>query len=204
VGDLRNARSVLRDLPAAAAARANMGSMPDRSGARGRIQPVDPQRLTPDQQEVADRIAGTRGRLPGPYTALLHVPLLADRVQSLGAYLRWESGLDRGLTELAILVVAHRWSSGYAGDAHEPIALREGLPDDVVRLVRSGGDLAELPDPYRAVATYARELASDGRGSDEAFIEVVAQLGTAATIELTVLVGFYSLISMALNGLGWD
>ncbi len=178
--------------------------MPDRSDAARRVQPVDPQQLTPEQQEVADRIAGTRGRLPGPYTALLHVPLLADRVQSLGAYLRWESGLDRGLTELAVLVVTHRWSSGYAGDAHQPIALREGIPENVVRLVRSGGPLAELPDPYRAVATYAAELASDGRGSDEAFAAVVEQLGPSAAIELTVLVGFYSLISMSLNGLGWD
>jgi 4-carboxymuconolactone decarboxylase len=172
-------------------------------GAR-RIQPVDPERLTSEQQEVADRIAGTRGRLPGPYTTLLHVPVLADRVQSLGAYLRWESGLNRGLTEVAILVVAHRWSSAYAGDAHEPIALREGVPADVVRLVRSGGDLARLPDPYRAVAIYAHELANDGRASDQAIASIVDQLGTEAAIELTVTVGFYSLISMSLNGLGWD
>jgi 4-carboxymuconolactone decarboxylase len=178
--------------------------MPELSKGGRRIQPVDPERLTPEQQEVADRIAGTRGRLPGPYTALLHVPVLADRVQNLGVYLRWESTLDRRLTELAILVVAHRWSSGYERDAHEPIALREGLPADVVRLVRSGGDLAELPEPYRMVATYARELATDGRGSDQAFASVVDELGAAAAIELTVLVGFYSLISMSLNGLGWD
>jgi 4-carboxymuconolactone decarboxylase len=178
--------------------------MPEPSDRARRVQPVDPQRLTPEQQEVADRIAGTRGRLPGPYTALLHVPALADRVQSLGAYLRWESGLDRGLTELAILVVSQRWSSGYAGDAHEPIALREGVPADLVRLVRSGGDLTQLPDPYRAVAMYAAELATDGRGSDQTFGAVIDQLGTAAAIELTVLIGFYSLISMSLNGLGWD
>jgi 4-carboxymuconolactone decarboxylase len=178
--------------------------MPEPANSARRIQPVDPERLTPEQQEVADRIAGTRGRLPGPYTALLHVPVLADRVQHLGAYLRWESGLDRGLTEVAILVVAHRWSSAYAGDAHEPIALREGVPADVVRLVRAGGDVAALPDPYRTVATYARELATDGRGSDHAFAAVVDQLGASAAIELTVLVGFYSLISMSLNGLGWD
>jgi hypothetical protein len=51
---------------------------------------------------------------------------------------------------------------------------------------------------------YAAELATDGRGSDQTFGAVIDQLGTAAAIELTVLIGFYSLISMSLNGLGWD
>jgi 4-carboxymuconolactone decarboxylase len=169
-----------------------------------RIPPVDPATLTPEQQVVADRIAGTRGRLPGPYTALLHVPELAERVQHLGAYLRYESGLDRGLAELAILVVAQRWGSAYAADAHEPIARREGVPEAVIGMVRSGGDLDDLPAPYRTVTTYARELAATGHATDAAFEAVSEALGRAGAIELTVLVGFYSLIAMTLNGLGWD
>jgi 4-carboxymuconolactone decarboxylase len=129
---------------------------------------------------------------------------LADRVQHLGAYLRYESSLDRGLAELAILVVAERWQSAYACDAHEPIARREGVPDAVIGLVRSGGNLDDLPEPYRSVTMYAAELAATGQASDAAFEAVSQALGLAGTIELTVLVGFYSLIAMALNGMGWD
>jgi 4-carboxymuconolactone decarboxylase len=169
-----------------------------------RVDPVDPEQLTPDQQVVADRIAGTRGFLPGPFTALLHVPELADLVQSLGAYLRYRGGLDRDLAEAAILVAAHRWGSAYAWNAHAPIGRRAGIPEDVITRIETGADFDALPSRYRVVCEFARELVASGRVSDDAYAMTVASLGVPGAIELTVLVGYYSLVSMTLNALGWQ
>lgn len=169
-----------------------------------RIEPVDPAQLTSDQQAVADRIAGTRGRVPGPFTALLHVPELADLVQNLGAYLRYRGDLDRDVAETAILVVVNHWGSAYAWNAHAPIARREGVPDAVIESVASGDGLESMPARYRVVCEYARELASTGRVSDALYAKTAAFLGTPGTIELTVLVGYYSQVAMTLNALGWE
>jgi len=169
-----------------------------------RIQPVDLERLSPAQKAVAERIAGTRGRVPGPFTALLHVPELADLVQSLGAHLRYGGALDRDVAELAILVAAGKWRSAYAWNAHEPIARRAGVPDAVIECVRSGGVFDSMSPRYRVVCDYALELVSSGRVSDPAYEKTVAALGVPGTIELTVLVGYYSLVTMTLNALGWD
>ena len=99
--------------------------MPDHS----RVQQVDPERLTPEQREVFDRIAGTRGRVAGPFTVLLHAPDLADRVQNVGAYLRYETELERDLAETAVLVTSRAWDSAFEWEAHEPHARRAGVPD---------------------------------------------------------------------------
>lgn len=168
-----------------------------------RVEAVDPEHLTPEQQAVADRIAGSRGFVPGPFTALLHVPELADLVQSLGSYLRYRGGLDRDLAEAAILVAANRWESVYAWNAHAPIARRAGVPDSVINAVESGGGYDAMPERYRVVCDYARELVSSGRVTDAQYAMTTAVLGVPGTVELTVLVGYYSLIPMSLNALGW-
>ena len=168
---------------------------------RPRMQRVDPSRLSPEQQVVFDRIAGTRGRVPGPYTVLLHVPALADRVQNLGAYLRYEGDLDRDLAEFAILVTAHRWASDYVWNAHEPIARLAGTPDTVIDAARSEGDSGSMPVRFRVVCEYARELSSSGTVSDGVYESAAMLLGIPGVIELTVLVGYYGLISMTVNAI---
>ena len=164
-----------------------------------RIRPVSPAHLSPEQQDVFDRISGTRGRVAGPFTVLLHVPALADRVQHLGAYLRYDAGLDRDLAETAVLITARACGSRFEWDAHEPLARRAGVPDAVIKGVRDGTPSDVMPDRFRAVCDYTRELASSGRVSDEVYRTAFRLLGTQGTVELTVLVGYYGLLAMTLS-----
>jgi 4-carboxymuconolactone decarboxylase len=163
-----------------------------------RIPAVDLGSLTPAQQEVADRIAGTRGRVAGPFTVLLHAPELTERLQQVGAYLRYEATLDRDVAETAVLVTAHACGSPFEWEAHEPHARQAGVPDVVIVAVRSGGPTDSLPPRLAAVVDYARELASTRRVSDDAYRALLGVLGTKGTVELTVLVGYYALLAMTL------
>ena len=56
-----------------------------------------------------------------------------------------------------------------------------------------------MPDRFRAVCDYTRELASSGRVSDEVYRTAFRLLGTQGTVELTVLVGYYGLLAMTLS-----
>jgi 4-carboxymuconolactone decarboxylase len=159
--------------------------------------------MTPAQREVAERIVTSRGKLPGPFSALLHVPALADRVQALGAYLRYEGLLDRDIAEWAILVVASHWGSSYVWGAHAAIARRHGVSDEQLDVLKAAG-VSELPERLRVVRVFSHELASSGRVTDAAFEEAAKLFGTDGVIELTVVVGYYSLISLTANALGWD
>jgi 4-carboxymuconolactone decarboxylase len=169
------------------------------AGRRARIGPVDPARLSPAQQPVFDRIAGTRGRVAGPFTVLLHVPELADRIQHLGAYLRYEASLDRDVAETAVLVTAQTWKSPFEWEAHEPHARRAGVPEAVIDTLREGLDTTSLPTRYRVVCDYVRDLAATGRVSDAVYAATSELLGVDGTVELTVLVGYYTLLAMTLS-----
>ncbi|MCC6618955.1 MAG: carboxymuconolactone decarboxylase family protein [Chloroflexi bacterium] len=164
----------------------------------GRVGPIDPSRLSVEQREVFDRIRDSRGDVVGPFTVLLHAPVLADHVQRLGAYLRYETHLERDLAEAAVLVVARAWSSEFEWAAHEPIAREAGTPDEVVETIRAGTAFERLPDRYRIVCTIARSLACRERIGSEEYEAAVELLGVPALVELTVLVGYYVMLAMTL------
>lgn len=164
-----------------------------------RIHPVDFDRLTPAQRGVADRIAGTRGRVAGPFTVLLHVPALTERVQQLGAYLRYEATLARDVAETGVLATARACGSPFEWSAHEPLARIAGVPDEVIAALRSGGDVEAMPRRFRIVCDYALQLGATGSVSDDAYSAAADLLGVEGTVELTVLIGYYALLAMTLS-----
>ncbi len=130
---------------------------------------------------------------------LLQVPALADRIQHMGAYLRYEMALDRDIAEVAILSTAQVWGSPFEWDEHEPLARAAGVPTDVIEALRTGASSAHMAGSFRIVCDYARQLASSGRVSSDVYDPVLEQLGVARTVELTVLVGYYTMLAMTLN-----
>ena len=67
------------------------------------------------------------------------------------------------------------------------------------------GPNSALFDPQQmAVLTYAGELTSNARVSDASFAAVEAFLNEEQIVELTLVVGFYNLVSRFLNALEVD
>jgi 4-carboxymuconolactone decarboxylase len=83
--------------------------------------------MTEAQKRVYDGIAaGPRGAVRGPFATLLRSPELAERVQKVGEYLRFNSSLPPRLNELAILINARSWESKYEWYAHRILSLKAG------------------------------------------------------------------------------
>jgi 4-carboxymuconolactone decarboxylase len=164
-----------------------------------RLPPVDPERLTEDQQRVYRTIAGSRGRVAGPFTALLLSPELADRVQHLGAFIRYDSSLEPRLSELAILVIARAVNSPFEWTAHEPHALRAGVTPAAVDAIREGNRPDGLAADAAAVHDYTRGLVVDGDVTDATYDAARDAIGTVGVVELTVLIGYYRLLATTLR-----
>jgi 4-carboxymuconolactone decarboxylase len=169
-----------------------------------RIAPVEPEELSAEGRGVFDRIAESRGRVAGPFSMLLHVPELADRVQRVGAYLRYEAALPRDVAELAVLVTARVWRSTFEWDAHVGHARRAGVSDEIIEALRADTQ-ALIPDErLHAVATFTRSLATSARVPDSTYRVVLEELGIDGTVELTLLVGYYTMLAMTLGGHGLE
>src|SRR6266481_4994407 len=101
--------------------------------------------LPPDAQKVYDRITAKRGKVGGPYVPLMHHHAIAERVSDLGEYLRFGSTLPGDLRELAILISARHVAQPFEWVMHAPVALKEGLPAEIIEHIRARGDLSTLP-----------------------------------------------------------
>ncbi|MDR5816319.1 carboxymuconolactone decarboxylase family protein [Caballeronia sp. LZ033] len=152
------------------------------------------------QRAVLDEIEnGPRGNLDGPFLSWIHSPALASHAQRLGAFCRYETGLPLRLSELAILAVAAHWRSQAEWHIHHPIALKAGLPAHVAEALRQGTAPAFDDDDDRLIHTFARELNETRRVSDETYERTVARFGHVTVVNLTGLLGYYTLVAMTLN-----
>lgn len=165
-----------------------------------RIPLPDGDALSPDQRAVFDAvIAGPRGRLVGPLRAALHNPALADRWQKLGQVLRYETSLARDISELAILVVARHWSSDLEWTVHAAEAAQVGLDPAAIAAIGEQRAPDMLASTESGIYEYVRQLLSSGRVSDACYAEVLQRHGIMGVVELTALVGYYSMVAMTLN-----
>lgn len=161
---------------------------------------IDEASLTERQRQVYDRIvAGPRGQVVGPLRVWLHSPELADHAQALGGFVRYGTALPPILSELAILVTARIWSSGFEWSHHAPIAEAAGLDPVIIEAIGLGRR-PEFADPVqKALFDAAVELHRDRALTDATFDAALAALGRPALVELVGICGYYTLISMTIN-----
>ncbi|MDZ7728599.1 MAG: carboxymuconolactone decarboxylase family protein [Dehalococcoidia bacterium] len=154
--------------------------------------------LPPDAADAYDAIAASRGRIVGPYRALLHSPELAQRIAHTGSYVRFESSLPGDVRELAIISVARTLDCRFEWAAHSAIARNEGVREEAIDAIRAG-KADGLDEVEREVWTYTNQLLDRHRASDEAFAAVEKRYGTKGVVDLTGTIGYYSMIASTLN-----
>lgn len=164
-----------------------------------RIRQLEPEALSEEQRRVYDSIVETRGNAHGPFGVWLHSPEMADLAQKLGEYVRYRSSLAPRFSELAILVTARAWDCQTEWSLHEPFALDAGLAQEIVEAVR----LSQYPEfeneDEQSVYDFAAELVYNRFVQERTFAHAVEAIGEAGVVDLTGVVGYYSMVAMTLN-----
>ena len=165
-----------------------------------RLDIVDPVDMTPAQRAVREAaIAGKRGRMPPPAEMWLHSPEFAQRAQSLGEFIRFDTCLGQATAELAILVTAKYWNSHYEWYAHRRLALAAGLDAAIIDAIRDGSTPHFTDSGARAVYDYAMTLHRTRNVTQAQHDAVVAAFGARGVVEVVGICGYYTLVSMTLN-----
>ncbi|HXZ93694.1 MAG TPA: carboxymuconolactone decarboxylase family protein [Burkholderiales bacterium] len=152
------------------------------------------------QRRVANAIeSGPRGGLRGPFGALLRSPELADRLQKLGAYVRFESSLPPRLSELAILVTARYWGAQYEWWAHRRLAEQAGLAPRIAEAIAAGRRPRGMGANEAAVYDFCKALHEKKRVGDAAWRAALEHFGERGVIDLIGTCGYYTVVSMVLN-----
>lgn len=159
-----------------------------------------PESMTEEQKRVYDQIvSGPRGRLVGPLRAALHSPALAERWQALGALLRFGTSLPPRVSELAIIVTARRWNSQIEWHIHAQAARAAGISDAILDAIRARAEPAFEQRDDEVVYEFSRQLQETGQVDPALYAEAVRRWEAVGVVELTAVIGYYTMVSMTLN-----
>ena|SRR2546425_8200836 len=154
-------------------------------------------------QRFYDAVVGPQSRtlvgLRGPSGIWLHSPKLAEHLRAANQYLRFETGLDRRLTELAILVTARELDQQFEWTAHEPAALREGLEPEIIEIVKRRKPITGLRRTEALIVRFGRELFREKKVRSRTFAEAVEAFGYQGVVELAALMGNYAMTAVILD-----
>jgi 4-carboxymuconolactone decarboxylase len=171
----------------------------DEGAVSNRFRELNRDELLPDQRRVFDAIASSpRGNVPAPFHVLLRSAELADHAQRLGALLRYRTGLPARLSEIAILVTAKHWNAEFEWYVHEREARVAGVADETIAAIAAGKRPA-LAGDAALVHDFAATFYKTNDVTDELFGKAVERFGERTVVELTAILGYYSLLAIVLR-----
>ena len=169
-----------------------------------RVPLVAPEGAPPELQAVFAEVARKRGGVGNLFRAMAHSPEATRCVGAVGEFVRFDSVLPARLREIVTLAVASRWGCAYERNAHLPQVARLGVDEASIAALAEGRSAPGLSPLEATAVEYGLALTRDGR-ADAALVERLrAELGDQGLVELTVLVGYYSMLAVFLNGLEVD
>ena len=166
-----------------------------------RIPLVTREHVAEKEQPAYDAFMQARGNRPniGPYSLLLHMPEMAQRLEALRTWLRDEASLPQKLQELAMISVAREMGCAFIWYAHAAPARQAGLRDDIVDGIREKRPLTNLDADERAIVEFTLELLRTRRVSRPTFDAATARFGQRGTMTLTNLIACYAVLAYNMN-----
>ena len=141
--------------------------------------------------EIVSPNSPTIAGLQGPAGILLNDPKLAELERALNQYLRYGSGLNGRVRELAILVTAREAHSQFEWAAHEPQALKEGLDQKTIEIVKYGRSSKGLPEMDAVVIALGRQMFGQKKVDSDTYASALRLFGPRGLVDLVSLMGNY-------------
>jgi 4-carboxymuconolactone decarboxylase len=161
--------------------------------------------LSPEQQKIYDSIVETRGGIMGPFTVLLHSPVVGGRVADVGTYIRFESILPIALRCLAAVVTSRELDCAFEWSGWVPQALKAGIRQETIDAIQDGRTPLGLTEDEALVVSVGRQLLRGNHHiSNETFRAIVDRFGTQGAVELTSTFGYFAMLAMSLNAFEVD
>jgi 4-carboxymuconolactone decarboxylase len=155
--------------------------------------------LTPRQQQISDAIAAKRGATRGPFLIWLRSPELAEKVDALGAYCRFDSHLNERLRELSLLIAARHFDAQYSWNAHHKKAIEAGVSAESIKELASNEAPHFAHPDEQLLYAFSTQILRDHFVDTETFSAALAERGEAGLVDIIGCLGNFSMLAMLLN-----
>jgi 4-carboxymuconolactone decarboxylase len=125
-----------------------------------------------------------------------------DRLQRVGEYLRFQSALPPRASELAIAIAARLVQNDFEWAVHRPLAIRAGVPEEVLRAVGEGEHPSRLEPEDALVHDFVVEMVRTHFVGDARYGAVRERFGERGVVDLVATVGYFIAISLVMNVAG--
>jgi 4-carboxymuconolactone decarboxylase len=129
--------------------------------------------------------------LRGPGGVRLHSPQLSALLRPVARYLRFDTGLSNATREIAILIAAREMDSPFEWAAHEPEALRQGVPQATIDAIKYRRPTTGLPEEEAVIIDLGREAMGKHEVSSATYRRAIAAFGPKKLVDLIGLMGNY-------------
>jgi 4-carboxymuconolactone decarboxylase len=140
-----------------------------------------------------------RGTMPGATIMGLQGPAgiqlftkAAPHLQALNRYLRFQAGIAPRIREIAILATAREMDSQFEWVAHEGEALREGVPQGAIDVIKYRRNTEGLEEADAVVIELTRQIWRDHKVTSATFAKAKQLFGPNMLIDLVLLMGNYA------------
>jgi 4-carboxymuconolactone decarboxylase len=165
-----------------------------------RIKPITTQSDVPDNMlAIAEDVISVFGRIRGPFSVLLHSPLLAEKMLGIVKFNRDGCIVDGRLRSHAILAAVRERESAYVWSAQVGAAKRAGVDDATIDLIRAKGDASGLPDDERDIVNLTRQLMRTNRCDYPVFNRLLGKYGEQWMVELIAIAHYFTVLSGVTN-----
>ena len=162
-----------------------------------RIPYPNPEDMTPENREFQSKL---------PQLNLLRMlagspSMLIPLTRLFSSYLN-NGVLDAALRETAILRVGHLCNSEYEIAHHKRVAKLIGMDPEKVAALSPQAPQSAFSDKERMILKFVDEQVLDGGASAETFAAAAEQLSVAELIELSAVIGVYTMVSQICASFG--
>lgn len=147
------------------------------------------------------RVVAERGQLGELYPLLLHSPGIAAGMLELGNGVRKTPALDPQVRELVICRVGMLAKATYEVWRHREIAQEVGVEPAKLEDLGEWEQSLEFTELERSALAYADAMTCSIRVPADVFAGISDRLTTRETVELTVTIAYYNMISRILVAL---
>jgi 4-carboxymuconolactone decarboxylase len=168
-----------------------------------RLPVIKREQLDAAGKKAYDLTAGGAGKVAsptGPSAISLYSPGVAEPMRMLNSYLRRENNLlGKQVTELAILTTAREFDSNYIWSAHEPTALKVGVPQATVDVIKFRKDASGVAGKEGLVINVGRQIFRDHKLDSATYAKAMDAFGKQGLVELVAIMGDYSANALFLH-----
>ena len=168
-------------------------------GTFGRYTEIPLEEMTEAQRAAYDETVKARGQVPGPYKIWLQNDELERAMVPIGAYYQEKMSLSKAEREIVTNLINGHWSAAaYSNYEHELIGKEAGLAADKVAALIAGLPVTFDDPRQQIVHDVARALISGRRLPQGLFDRAIERLGHPGLTDLTVLIGYFTSVSLTL------